>query len=95
MFVYNTVVLGSPSVSPDGSRVAFESFTDDHNLLEAGLDGTVARTLRATPYAEQGVHWAPSGDSYVYVQDPFRTLWIRGRENNGSIRCAFPHTSIG
>jgi Tol biopolymer transport system component len=73
--------LGSPSVSPDGSRVAFESFTDDHNLLETGLDGTVARTLRATPYAEQGVDWAPSGDSYVYVQDPFRTLWIRGREN--------------
>jgi hypothetical protein len=30
---------GSPSVSPDGSRVAFESFTNDHNLLEAAWMG--------------------------------------------------------
>jgi Tol biopolymer transport system component len=57
-----------PSVSPDGSRVAFAAGGANFDLVEVPLDGTPMRELLATSGTESAGAWVRGG-RVVYVTD--------------------------
>jgi Tol biopolymer transport system component len=71
-----------PSVSPDGSRIAFASVSTDFDLVEVPLQGGPVRPLLSTARSEQFPAWAPSGTQYVYATDAGGTaeLWLRSTQ---------------
>jgi Tol biopolymer transport system component/tRNA A-37 threonylcarbamoyl transferase component Bud32 len=71
-----------PSVSPDGSRIAFASAATDFDLWEVSLHGDPARPLLTTSRSEQFPGWAPSGGQYAYSTDSGGTaeLWLRSTQ---------------
>jgi Tol biopolymer transport system component len=60
----------SPTVSPDGTKIAFESRTWQMDLLEIPLNGSSARSdLLATSRAEMSPAWSSVGNQYAYATD--------------------------
>ena len=59
----------SPSVSADGSRIAFVSFQGTYDLVELPLDGSPIRDYLATARNEATPSWSPSGAHLAYVTD--------------------------
>ena len=59
----------SPSVSADGSRIAFASFRGTYDLVEVPLDGSPMRDYLATARNEITPSWSPSGAHIAYVSD--------------------------
>jgi eukaryotic-like serine/threonine-protein kinase len=59
--------LSSPSVSPDGSRVAYTVGEIDYDLLEIPLDGSAIRPLLASRLSEHSVHYSPRSPEFTYV----------------------------
>jgi serine/threonine protein kinase len=57
----------SPSVSPDGSKVAFTSGSPNFDLMLIPTDGSAPRELQATPEDEFSAAWIPKTSKYVYV----------------------------
>ncbi len=79
-----TITSGSgeerdPAVSPDGSKIAYASGSDDYNLVEFSLDGSKATTLLATARSESSATWSPSGLQYAYVTNALglHGIWMR------------------
>ena len=68
-----------PSVSPDGTQIAFASGGLEFDLVEAPLNGDPVRPLLATARNEEFPAWAPSGGQYVYSTNAGGTveLWLR------------------
>ncbi len=68
-----------PSVSPDGTQIAFASGSLEFDLVEAPLNGDPVRPLLATARNEEFPAWAPSGGQYVYSTNAGGTveLWLR------------------
>ena len=61
--IYN----GYPSVSPDGSHIAFTSNRGgDEDLFVISADGTGERQLTHTPEAEVGLQWTSDGKAVVF-----------------------------
>jgi Tol biopolymer transport system component len=77
-----TVGLGAahagPSVSPDGSRVAFAVTRTDLDLVDVPLDGSALRALLATSRQEGSPSWAPGGNQLAYATDREgpRGIWL-------------------
>ncbi len=60
---------GSPTLSPDGSRVAFAwvgESGDNIDLYVQRLDGTERRRLTTDPAPEQAPTWSPSGGTIAF-----------------------------
>ena len=62
-----TDALTDPTVSPDGTSVAFTIGALDFDLVELPLDGEPVRPLRATAQWEDSVDWSPVAPEFVYV----------------------------
>ena len=74
--------LSLPSVSPDGSRIAFVAGGPDHDLVEIPLDAAdPIRPLLATSRNEYSASWSPGTDRYAYVTDRsgVEEVRVRGR----------------
>jgi Tol biopolymer transport system component len=77
-----TVGLGGshahPSVSPDGSKVAFAAVESDMDLVDIPLDGSPPRDLLATSRQEGLPSWAPTGSQLAYATDREgpRGIWL-------------------
>jgi serine/threonine protein kinase/Tol biopolymer transport system component len=74
----------TPSVSPDGRRIAFARVVRDRDIVELPLDGSPPRTLLATSLPEMAPAWSPSGDQFAYVtrRNGVEELWVRSAEGN-------------
>ena len=91
----------SPTLSPDGQRVAFSSFTDDGNgdIFVAAADGSSRRRVTTGPEYDLTPAWSPDGrkiafcrDGDVYVMAPDGT---RVRQlTSGSARDSAPNWSF-
>lgn len=77
-----TVGLGGshadPSVSPDGSKLAFAAIESDMDLVDIPLEGSPPRALLATSRQEGLPSWAPAGSQLAYVTDREgpRGIWL-------------------
>jgi serine/threonine protein kinase len=66
LLLRTTVHLRDPSVSADGSRLAFDTGTSDSDVMELAIESGAVRPLRATGVYEQDPDYSPSGDRFVY-----------------------------
>jgi Tol biopolymer transport system component len=55
-----------PSLSSDGSRLAFTARTTDQDIVEIPLDGSPMRSVLATSTVEHCAAWSPRGDQFAY-----------------------------
>ena len=64
---------GSPTVSPDGTRVAFESDRDgDPEIYTMRLDGTHVTQVTHNDWIDFNPSWSPSGRRLAYQSDAGR-----------------------
>ena len=61
-------MLSSPTVSPDGSSIAYVANEVDFNLAAIPLDGSPIRPLLASRLAEHSVHYSPRAEEFAYVK---------------------------
>jgi Tol biopolymer transport system component len=73
----------SPSVSPDGSKIAFALGGYDLDLVEIPTDGSPVRDLLATAGDEHSGTWMPNGAGFVYVTDRNGTQELRAYSKTG------------
>jgi Tol biopolymer transport system component len=59
--------LSYPSVSPDGSSVAYTVGETDYDLVQIPLDGSPIRPLLASRLSEHSVHYSPRSNEFAYV----------------------------
>jgi eukaryotic-like serine/threonine-protein kinase len=58
-----------PSVSHDGSRLAFTAMTEDFGLIQLPLDGAKPETLLANNRNMYSPSWSPTGEQFIYSTD--------------------------
>ena len=71
-----------PSLSPDGSTLAFASGELGFDIVEVPLDGSPPRDVLATSRQEIAPAWAPDGVHFAYVTDRsggVPEIWLRNR----------------
>jgi Tol biopolymer transport system component len=68
-----------PAVSPDGSKIAYESVAYDSDLVEIALSSPDVRSLLATSRRESSPSWSPSGNQFAYASDALGVseIWLR------------------
>jgi eukaryotic-like serine/threonine-protein kinase len=73
----------TPAVSPDGTRVAFASGTDDFDIVQVSMDGADVRSLLATGRSEQAPEWSPDGSRFAYITNMHgrQELWLHGEHD--------------
>ena len=62
----------APSWSPDGTRIAFESYLDDsfgYELFVMDADGTNQQRLTTLPGGDRLPEWSPNGVTIVFARD--------------------------
>jgi eukaryotic-like serine/threonine-protein kinase len=71
---------GSPSVDPEGRRIAYTSEATDFDVVLVPLDGSPIRSILNTTRNELDPAWSPSGDQYAYVTDRTggQEIWLHG-----------------
>jgi Tol biopolymer transport system component len=71
--------LVSPSVSPDGNRIAFAAGTEAADLMQINVNGSELRTLLATARDEREPSWSPNGAQVAYVTNARGApeIWLR------------------
>jgi len=74
----------TPSVSPDGTQIAFSQIQRDRDILSFPLDGSAPTPILATNLPEYGPSWSPNGDQLAYIteQKGNDELWVRSPEGN-------------
>ncbi|MFN0106863.1 MAG: hypothetical protein ACKV2U_32820, partial [Bryobacteraceae bacterium] len=74
---------GSPSVSPDGRKIAVVRGVNDSDLVELSLDDLTLRPLLETSRAERNPTWRPNGREFVYGSNASGRAepWIRSAED--------------
>ena len=62
----------APAWSPDGTRIAFESYLDDvsgYDIFVVDADGANLQRLTELPGWEQGPEWSPDGNTIAFTRD--------------------------
>ena len=59
----------APSVSPDGSRIAYAHYTDNWEIMTANPDGSDQRRLTHNDTDDVGPIWLPVGTSIVFLSN--------------------------
>jgi eukaryotic-like serine/threonine-protein kinase len=74
---------GSPAVSPDGSKIAFDSSASNYDIVDIPLDGGPVRPLLASSRNELFPVWSPKGSTFAYVTDRTgrKEIWLRNTED--------------
>jgi Tol biopolymer transport system component len=77
-----TVNEQSPSISPDGQKIAFAAGGNDSDLISVPLDGSAVQTLLASARSETRPTWSPNGNQLAYVTNAPGTpeIWVRSVE---------------
>jgi len=69
----------TPAVSPDGSKIVFNSFDSNLDIVEIPVAGGPVKPLLATSRSEQFPFWSPKGSVFAYVTN--RTgrseIWLK------------------
>ena len=67
-----------PSLSADGSRLAFTAAKNDQDIVEIPLDGSPMRNVLATSTVEHCPSWSPKGDQFAYAKqhNGMDEIWI-------------------
>ncbi|HUB82359.1 MAG TPA: LpqB family beta-propeller domain-containing protein [Bryobacteraceae bacterium] len=70
---------GSPAVSPDGAKIAFNSFDSNLDIVEIPTAGGPVQPLLATSRSELFPFWSPKGSVFAYVTDRTgrREIWLK------------------
>ena len=61
----------APAWSPDGTRLAFESYLDDvsgYDIFIVDAEGTNQQRLAELPGSEQGPEWSPDGNTIAFAR---------------------------
>lgn len=70
----NAVADGSPSWSPDGTKIAFSSFrSENHDIYVMNLDGSEQMNLTMNPGRDLDPAWSPDGTQIAFCS-------FRGRQ---------------
>jgi Tol biopolymer transport system component len=74
----------TPSVSPDGTQIAFSQIQRDRDILRFAVDGSAPTPIVATNLPEFGPSWSPTGDQLAFVTEQHGTdeLWVRSPEGH-------------
>jgi len=69
----------SPSVSPDGQKIAFSTIEWKADLVEIPLDGSVSRLVPSEAFAASSPVWSPNGTQYAFSGENqgVRGIWLR------------------
>ncbi|HUI55250.1 MAG TPA: protein kinase [Bryobacteraceae bacterium] len=72
----------SPAVSPDGTKIAFDSSTYDMDIVEIPLAGGPLRSLIATSRDELFPAWSPKGSQLAFVTDRSgaHEIWLKSTQ---------------
>jgi serine/threonine protein kinase len=68
-----------PSVSPDGTKIAFQQHEENWDLVEVPVDGSAMRNLLKTSRVESFPGWSPLGNQFVYARGIWGVdgIWLR------------------
>ena len=77
----------TPSVSPDGGRIAFTSGASDADVVQVSLDGSNVQPLLTSDRSELDPAWLPSGNRFVYITNMrgMAEIWSRAPQEQWSI----------
>lgn len=78
-----------PSWSPDGNRVAFQSYRDgNYHIWTVNRDGTGRRQLTFGPCHDREPHWSPDGSAITFSSDRSGNydIWKLVLESNSLVR---------
>ena len=69
----------SPAVSPDGTKIAFDSSNTNFDIVEIPIAGGPVRPLIATSRNQLFPVWSPKGSTMAYVTDRsgHNEIWLR------------------
>jgi Tol biopolymer transport system component len=72
----------SPAVSPDGSKIAFDSSASELDIVEVPLAGGPVRPLLATSRNELFPAWSPKASTFAYVTDRSgrKEIWLKNTQ---------------
>jgi len=74
----------TPSVSPDGRRIAYTSQEEEYHLIEVPLDGSRYTSVLSGSRMETDPAWSPLGNQYAYVsgRSGRPEIWLRSRDGS-------------
>ena len=75
--------LRTPTVSRDGTRIAFSTGLADSDVYEFSLEGRKLQPLLESPLAESAADWSPRGDRFTYALAS-SGIWLRNADATGA-----------
>lgn len=93
--------MGMPSVSPDGTKIVYNSGISDSDIVQLPLEGGMARPLLATASNESAAAWSPKGPQFAFVtsRNGRPEIWAQstqeGWERPVVTRRDFPDDTVG
>ena len=84
----HAAIDGAPAVSPDGTRIAFESERDGNSeIYVMDVDGRNVRRLTSHPARDSSPAWSPDGQRLAFTSDrenrASADVWIMNADGTG------------